>query len=163
VNTQQLWDQLTPLRSKSRVAYGTSPYVYVKDTETGLLRRQVTVAGTATAGGATTLTDGTQTWTTNAYASAAPTNFTVELISGTGAGQRRNIVSNTGTVLTVNTAWSVNPAAATTYAINGWVDDWFKVRVLDVARELRSDGGLVKYEQIRVEFSMEDAAWNNLG
>lgn len=72
------------------------------------------VTGTATAGGASTLTDGTQTWSTNQW-----TNFQVRVTSGTGAGQVRTIASNTGTALTVSPSWTVNPDATSGYEIGG--------------------------------------------
>ena len=70
--------------------------------------------GLATAGGATTLTNGLKSWATNMFA-----NFQVRITGGTGKGQIRPIASNTGTVLTVSTAWAVNPDATSTYSIEG--------------------------------------------
>ena len=70
--------------------------------------------GTATAGGATTLTNSAKTWTTNQW-----TNYQVRIVSGTGAGQIRTIASNTGTVLTVSASWSTNPDATSAYSIEG--------------------------------------------
>jgi hypothetical protein len=59
--------------------------------------------GTATGGAAGTLTDANQAWTTNIYS-----NFDVVIVSGTGAGQRRRIASNTATVLTLAAAVTGN-------------------------------------------------------
>lgn len=70
--------------------------------------------GTATAGASTTLTNSAKTWTTNQW-----TNYQVRIVSGTGAGQIRTIASNTGTVLTVSSAWSANPDATSVYSIEG--------------------------------------------
>lgn len=70
--------------------------------------------GTATAGGATTLTNESKTWATNQW-----TNFQVRITSGTGAGQTRSIASNTGSVLTTSTAWTINPDATSQYVIEG--------------------------------------------
>lgn len=70
--------------------------------------------GTATAGGATTLTNGAKAWGTNMWA-----NNQVRITAGTGIGQIRTIASNTGTVLTVSAAWTVNPDATSEYAIEG--------------------------------------------
>lgn len=72
------------------------------------------VNGTATAGGASTLTDGAKTWPTNGWANAQ-----VRIISGTGLGQIRTISSNTGTVLTVSSAWTTVPDATSVYRIEG--------------------------------------------
>ncbi len=70
--------------------------------------------GTATAGGATTLTNSAKSWGTNMWA-----NYQLRIKSGTGAGQIRTIASNTGTVLTVSAAWTTNPDATSVYAIEG--------------------------------------------
>ena len=72
-------------------------------------------SGTATAGGATTLTDSGKSWTVNAYAGKF-----VRLVTGTGSAAAdpfRYIVSNTSTALTVTPAWTTNPASGTTYQI----------------------------------------------
>jgi hypothetical protein len=70
--------------------------------------------GTATAGGASTLTNSAKTWTTNQW-----TNYQVRIVSGTGAGQIRTIASNTATVLTTSAAWTTNPDATSVYSIEG--------------------------------------------
>ena len=70
--------------------------------------------GTATAGGASTLTNSAKTWTVNQWANAQ-----VRITAGTGAGQVRTIASNTSTVLTTSAAWTVNPDATSVYRIEG--------------------------------------------
>lgn len=70
--------------------------------------------GTATAGGASTLTNGAKTWAVNQW-----TNFQVRITAGTGAGQFRPIASNTATVLTTASAWTVQPDATSQYVIEG--------------------------------------------
>jgi hypothetical protein len=70
--------------------------------------------GTATAGGASTLTNSAKTWTVNQW-----TNSQVRIVSGTGAGQIRTIASNTGTVLTTSAAWTTAPDATSVYSIEG--------------------------------------------
>jgi len=70
--------------------------------------------GIATAGGASTLTNSTKSWSTNMWA-----NYQVRITSGTGIGQVRTIASNTGTALTTSAAWTVNPDATSTYTIEG--------------------------------------------
>lgn len=72
------------------------------------------VNGTASAGGASTLTDAAKAWPVNGWA-----NFQVRIKSGTGAGQVRSIASNTATVLTVSAAWTTNPDATSIYVIEG--------------------------------------------
>lgn len=70
--------------------------------------------GTATAGASTTLTNSAKTWATNMWA-----NYQVRITNGTGKGQIRTIASNTGTVLTVSSAWTVTPDATSVYSIEG--------------------------------------------
>ena len=70
------------------------------------------VSGTASAGDATTLTDGTKSWTTNLYK-----GYAVMITSGTGSGQIRYIGSNTGTVLTIKNGWTTNPSTDSKYVI----------------------------------------------
>lgn len=69
-------------------------------------------SGTASAGGATTLTDSGEGWTIDAYAGK-----NVEITAGTGKGQIRNVISNTAEILTVNTAWTTNPDATSVYKV----------------------------------------------
>lgn len=59
----------------------------------------------------TTLVNSGATWTTNQYQ-----NFWVTILTGTGAGQTRNITSNTATTLTVPT-WGTNPDNTSTFQI----------------------------------------------
>jgi hypothetical protein len=78
--------------------------------------------GTATATfNTTTLADSTQNWITNIYRDSD-----VVIVSGTGAGQRRRIASNTATVLTLASAvtgntrtgvWTTTPDATSVYQI----------------------------------------------
>lgn len=70
--------------------------------------------GTATAGGASTLTNSGKAWTTNQWA-----NSQIRIVSGLGAGQIRTIASNTGTVITTSAAWTTNPDATSVYSIEG--------------------------------------------
>lgn len=73
-------------------------------------------SGTATAGASTTLTDGSKSWTVNAYA-----NQVVKITGGTGSGQVRTILSNTATTLTISTRpednWTTNPDGTSAYQI----------------------------------------------
>lgn len=70
--------------------------------------------GTATAGGANTLTNSAKTWTTNQWA-----NYQIRITAGTGVGQIRSIASNTGTVITTGAAWTTTPDATSVYSIEG--------------------------------------------
>jgi hypothetical protein len=80
--------------------------------------------GTASAGGSTTLTgQAGVAWSSNQWANA----YQVRITSGTGAGQIRPIASNTGTVLTVASAWTVNPDATSVYVIEGDDDKFYLI------------------------------------
>lgn len=70
--------------------------------------------GTATAGGASTLTRSSANWTVNQW-----NNYQIRIVSGTGAGQIRTIASNTATVITVGAAWTTQPDATSAYSIEG--------------------------------------------
>lgn len=70
------------------------------------------VRGTATDATSTTLTDTTQTWATNAYAGAP-----VGIVSGTGKGQLRCVVSNTATQLNLDAAWTTTPDTTSVYLL----------------------------------------------
>jgi hypothetical protein len=77
-----------------------------------------TLSGTATAGGAATLTDSGAVFQTTSNGLAG---VPVCIVSGTGAGQERIIQSNTGTVLTVSAAWATNPDSTSVYLV-GYVE-----------------------------------------
>jgi hypothetical protein len=70
--------------------------------------------GTATAGGASTLTNSAKNWATNQW-----TNYQIRIVSGTGAGQIRTIASNTATVITTSIAWTTQPSTDSAYSIEG--------------------------------------------
>ena len=99
-------DPTLPTGAASRILYqagGSAPSIDMYDT-----------FGQATSGGNDTLTDSGQTWGTNEWA-----GFTVEIMFGLGQGQKREILSNTATELTVDTNWGQNPDATSEYTIFG--------------------------------------------
>lgn len=71
-------------------------------------------SGTATSGGASTISNSAKSWTTNQW-----TNYQIRIVSGTGAGQIRTISSNTGTQITVSSAWTTQPDNTSVYSIEG--------------------------------------------
>jgi hypothetical protein len=73
----------------------------------------------------TSITDSTQTWTTN-WA-----NYSVYILSGTGAGQTRVILSNNTTTINISatTPWSPLPDTTSVYRILGTVDTNVFVKV----------------------------------
>lgn len=82
--------------------------------DTGTLAFATGAAGVISAATSTTVTMTGKTWATNEWA-----NSQIRITSGTGAGQIRTIASNTGTVLTVSAAWTVNPDNTSAYEITG--------------------------------------------
>ena len=68
--------------------------------------------GTASVGGASTLTCAGKTWTADQWR-----NYQVRITSGTGIWQVRNIASNTPTQLTTSTAWTIQPDATSVFNI----------------------------------------------
>lgn len=73
-----------------------------------------TVNSTVTSAASTTLTDSTQTWTTDAFV-----QLWVSIRYGTGAGQFRLITANTATQLTIDHAWTQTPDSSSEYSIGG--------------------------------------------
>lgn len=69
-------------------------------------------AGTATGGAPTTLVDTTKNWPANIWQS-----HYAHIISGTGAGQIRQITSNTGSQLNMTGIWTTTPDATSVYRI----------------------------------------------
>lgn len=69
--------------------------------------------GTASAATDFELTDGTKTWTVNAYR-----NFIVKITGGKGIGQVKTILENDTTVLTLDGRWDIVPDNTSTYSIH---------------------------------------------
>ena len=91
--------------------------VQAGDQNARLLNQAVETAldtGTASAGGALTLTDAQKDWPVNIWSLGLTE---VEIIEGTGWGQHRLIASNTATVITVTAGWTTVPDATSRYAI----------------------------------------------
>ena len=86
-------------------------------------------SGTATAGSTTTLTDGSKSWTTNAYRNGGYVSMAGNVTSRKGTDNLRRILSNTGTVLTFENAVDVAPANTETYEIYWVTGEWHEVTV----------------------------------
>jgi hypothetical protein len=85
------------------------------------------VVSTVTGSTATTLTDSTQSWAANfftdhSYGTALSNlpnqGYYLAIVSGQGAGQIREIVSNTGNTLTLDHPWTEQPGVGSYYTIN---------------------------------------------
>lgn len=77
-------------------------------------------SGQASSGTSTTLTHAGRNWATNQWA-----NYQVRITAGTGAGQIREIASNSATVLVLSAAWAVTPDATSQYVIEGNEDTFY--------------------------------------
>jgi hypothetical protein len=80
------------------------------------------ITGTASAGGASTVTDDTASWVINRFAGG-----TIELVHGTGSPESKTIISNTNTIITISGTWSVSPAAGTVYHITQAVPENYNI------------------------------------
>lgn len=83
-----------------------------------IYRGAMASSGTATAGAATTMTDGNAAWGTNMW-----TGYTLAITGGTGSGQSKVVASNTGTVLTVASSWTTNPDSTSQYKLYRGTDE----------------------------------------
>jgi hypothetical protein len=91
----------------------------------GRRRRADVLQGAASAGGAATLT--TSGLTAHQYAANATDGreYWIELIAGTGFGQKRRILDNSTTVITTSANWTTNPDATSKFRVyavyfHGW-------------------------------------------
>jgi len=106
------------------------------------MRRQVITNGTVTSSASTTLNDNTQTFVVDTRI-----GHRVEILSGTGIGQVREVIDNSNTQLVVSPAWNTIPPVGSEYSAYAWSDDWFRCRVTDVQRVVRKGGGTIRYDR----------------
>lgn len=93
-------------------------YLYLGDTGTNdganlLSSAERTNVGTVS-GAASSLTDSGQTWTVNECK-----GIYLAIVSGTGAGERKRITSNTATTLTISGTWTSTPDSTSVYSVGG--------------------------------------------
>jgi hypothetical protein len=153
---ERQFQMLKALRSRYRFEVGASPYVYVKDDSTNLLRQKLSASYTLTGATTTTMNVFGQSWTVDQFAGGV-----VEVLpaaaggSGTGAFQRARILSNTNSILTLDTALTTVPINGRV-AITYWQSPYFRARLLDVDRRLIEQGGNVRYSDTVVRFVIDD-------
>jgi hypothetical protein len=99
--------------------------------------------GTATSGGASTISNSAKSWATNQWA-----NHQIRITGGTGAGQIRTISSNTGTQITVGSAWTTTPDSTSAYSIEANDDHIY----------LTGNGSTTFYR-----WSISGASWTTMG
>lgn len=111
----------------SKISSPWSTWVNLKNVAGADLElRNVWESGTASAGAASSLTDASKTYTTNALAGK-----TLKIITGTGAGESLPIASNTATVITVTGTWTANPSEGSTYEVKSGDSQWYPVWGVD--------------------------------
>lgn len=71
------------------------------------------VNGTVTSAGVNSITDSNKSWLTNQYA----TYYDIEIVGGTGLGQRRNIVSGSTSIQSISPSWLTTPDTTSKYYI----------------------------------------------
>jgi hypothetical protein len=83
--------------------------------------------GRVTAATSTTLSDGRQEWqdftdrvSTDWQYVIHPSNYSIAIVDGKGAGQWRTITGNNDTSLTIERPWEVTPAPGSKYVITQW-------------------------------------------
>lgn len=150
-------NRLETLRSRTRREQGLSPYVYLREDATDGLRLWEFQSGFIGSASSNTIGDSAKNWVPDRYV-----NATVELLSGAGQGQRRSVITNTATTLTVSPAWDTLPSAGASYRLQASIADWLKCRVIEVSKRPAAKGG-VQYEQVNLVFVIQDARWNDLG
>lgn len=123
--------------------------------------------GTATAGTTNTITIARSfpTYTLKA--------FTIKLTSGTGAGQVRSIIANSGTSVTVAPDWTTQPTSGTGYAIFGipqyytslyveYISSTLKHQGVDYDTTERIDTATESTSIYKVDKSTQSSTGNNL-
>jgi hypothetical protein len=76
--------------------------------------------GTVTAAGSSSLTDSNNSINVNPFGSGIPGNYGVAIVSGTGAGQTREVTGYSSGTLQVDHPWDVIPDSSSHYATFVW-------------------------------------------
>ena len=96
----------------------------ITQTSTDIIIEGFPAGGTPTSVGSKTLTDNTQTWDTNEHA-----NRLIAIKNGTGAGQRRYIVSNNIDTITLDYDWVVKPDTSSVFRVGYTWEDVYNASV----------------------------------
>lgn len=149
----RLIGRLEGLVASTRRGQNKTPWCYIKDGVTDKLRRIVTSSGTATASTTTTLTDSAQAWTANALSGG---HGVIEFTSGALAGIRTSITANTATQVTFQNTQASAPAVGTSYVVQYSSEDWVRVRVQSVIKQIRRKSGSPTYDSVSLNFVIDD-------
>jgi len=153
VTYERTYKWLQQLMARTRMARGLSPQIYVYDGVTGLLNlnRQVQLAVSSMTGSTLTVAlPGTvgQTLLKNAV---------IDVLPGTTSYpyERRSVLAATTTSLTLDNPLS-GPIGSGNVLLSWSEPAWWKARVLDTTRELRGDGGSVRYSTTKFTFVIDE-------
>jgi hypothetical protein len=149
---QHRW--LQDLLSRRRLALGLPPHIYVCDNITGLLNQERAHTTNVSQMQGALLT------VPSLPVSVSPSQLVgavVEVLPGGSAApfERRSVLQATNTTLLLDQALSAPLSGS--QIILAWSEPvWWKVRVLDPTRELRGDGGSVRYSNSRFVFVIDE-------
>lgn len=154
---QHRW--LQQLVARTRQSLSLPPFVYVYDGVTGLMNvnRSLTITPSSLSGDRLTIT--VPTTASQVYAPNL-VNGVVEVLNNPSGGsafpyERRSIVSATSTTLVLDAALS--GVLGTSQIIVTWSEPaWWKARILDTTRELRTEGGPPRYTTSLLTFVIEE-------
>lgn len=123
------------LTLQNRAGGGRELAVAQKTGSVAVAQDKTLYSGTASAGGATTLSVSGTPWTTGKWV-----GYKVVITGGTGSGQSKRITANTSSQLTVDSAWTTNPDGTSIFEIRfdlhlAWYDKGGAGRVLILVEE----------------------------
>lgn len=167
---ERQYQWMRTLLARDRRARGQSPYVYVFDGSSNLLELDRSIDFTGASLSGTTVTVPTMASLVNFN---QLTNAWVEVLAATtgtdspAVYERRRVVSaSSATSLTIESAFS-SDTLNNSHLLLSWTQPvWFKARVVEVGRDLRSEGGSVRYTDTRLVFVIDDdinTTLSNLG
>jgi hypothetical protein len=154
---ERQYQHLRSFRARDRQVLGQNPYAYVYDGSVdGMqLRRAILFTNASLSGTTVAIPDLSST----VHASAI-TNGWLEITPATGgssaAYERRRVVTVTNTSLTLESAFSSDVLNNSDVLLTWQQPVWFRVRVVEVTREMRSEGGSVRYNSTRFAFVVDD-------
>jgi hypothetical protein len=157
---ERQYQWLQQLASRTRLSLGLSPYVYIYDSATRLLNvnRSMTITPSGVSG--TTITVPSMSST---VFPANLKNGVVEVLSAAGGSsfpfERRSILNATSTTISITDALSGSLGAS--QILVTWSEPaWWKVRIVDTTRELRGEGGSVRYSASKLTFVIDEETPN---
>lgn len=153
---------LDSLKARYRYARGLSPFIYVFDGTTRRLdlNRRVRIGTPITVSGTSVTIPNIASLVADGYLK----NAVLEILPATtnsspAVFERRTVLAaatTTNTILTLNTAFSSNTLNNSTLLLSWSQPVWWKVRVLDTTRELRTEGGPPRYTESKFQFVLDD-------